>query len=112
MPTRHLDSIGFRSSSLPPPAELHGYPRPLLRRHEWLSLNGPWEFALDPDGTVVNREQVVFDRTIEVPFSPETRQSGIADTDLYKACWYRRRFEVPAFPPDQRLLLHFGAVDY
>ena len=25
-----------------------GYPRPQFRRSEWLSLNGEWEFALDP----------------------------------------------------------------
>lgn len=28
----------------------HGYPRPLLQREAWTSLNGPWEFALDRDG--------------------------------------------------------------
>ena len=27
-----------------------GYPRPQLQRTAWYSLNGPWDFALDPDG--------------------------------------------------------------
>src|SRR5204863_336297 len=28
------------------------------------------------------------------------------------ACWYRRTFQSPQLSADQRLILHFGAVDY
>ena len=28
---------------------MHGYPRPQLQREQWVSLNGPWDFAIDPD---------------------------------------------------------------
>src|SRR5581483_4875909 len=57
-------------------------------------------------------DQVVWDRTIEVPFAPETPASGIADTGFYRACWYRRRFHRPRLAAGERLILHFGAVDY
>ena len=47
-----------------------------------------------------------------VSFSPETSASGIGDTGFYHACWYRHTFDSPALEPGQRLILHFGAVDY
>jgi hypothetical protein len=47
-----------------------------------------------------------------VPFAPETPASGIANTGFYRACWYRRTFDPPALRLGERLLLHFGAVDY
>ncbi|HVJ88657.1 MAG TPA: glycoside hydrolase family 2 TIM barrel-domain containing protein [Labilithrix sp.] len=84
----------------------------MLRREGWTSLNGRWEFALDPDGTLCRPDEVTFDDEIEVPFSPETTRSGIGDTGLYKSCWYRRSFDVPELGKDERLILHFGAVDY
>src|SRR5205085_6774639 len=89
-----------------------GYPRPQLRRAEWLSLNGEWQFALDPPGLWTSPTQVSWNAVIQVPFSPETTASGIADTSFYRACWYRRRLaSLPSLGSD-RLLLHFGAVDY
>lgn len=89
-----------------------GYPRPLLRRTDWSSLNGPWDFALDPEARHRLPGEVTFDNRIEVPFSPETVRSGIADTSLYRSCWYRRSIDIPEVLPDERLHLHFGAVDY
>jgi beta-galactosidase/beta-glucuronidase len=90
----------------------HGYPRPQLRRRTWMPLNGPWEFALDHAGRCARPQDVSWDRTIVVPFSPETARSGIHDTGFYKACWYRRRLDVPPLRTGERLLLHFGAVDH
>jgi beta-galactosidase/beta-glucuronidase len=89
-----------------------GYPRPLLRREQWYSLNGEWEFALDPSGTWRVPAQVEWRDRIRVPFSPETLASGIADTGFYRRCWYRRRVEVSGVTSGQRLVLRFGAVDY
>ena len=89
-----------------------GYPRPQLRRREWYSLNGPWAFFIDFDGHVQHPSGATWNSTIQVPFSPETSASGVNDTDLYRACWYRRTFNVPPLPNGFRLLLHFGAVDY
>ncbi|RIL06130.1 MAG: glycoside hydrolase family 2 [Proteobacteria bacterium] len=90
----------------------HEHPRPLLRRHGWISLDGPWEFAIDREGRWGEPGEVRFDRTIEVPFAPETKASGVGDTGFYLACWYRLVFDAPALAVGQRLLLHFAAVDY
>ena len=121
VPRRYQSRIGLLESS-PPTArpatdqqdseDPLGYPRPQLRRRSWLSLNGAWEFELDPDAELTRLEQLTWGERIEVPFSPETERSGIANTGLFRCCWYRRRFPAPAIPEGQRLLLHFGAVDY
>jgi len=73
------------------------YPRPQLRRSDWTSLDGPWQFALDPEAASVTPGQVEWNATITVPFSPETPASGIGETGFFRACWYRRSFDaVPA----------------
>ena len=88
-------------------SRLHGmpwnaYPRPQLRREDWLCLNGDWELVL-PDGAV---------RTIHVPFCPESLLSGVESPPAYgEAMVYRRRFTVPAAWAGKRVLLHFGAVN-
>ena len=89
-----------------------GYPRPQLRRESWWSLNGEWDFALDPQAMWRLPLEVEWRQRIRVPFSPETRASGIGDTRFYRACWYRRRAAVPPPTDGRRLVLHFGAVDY
>ncbi|SRR5579884_7364 len=92
--------------------DAHGYPRPQLQRAEWTSLNGAWDFAFDPEARWSVPAQVSWDRTIIVPFAPESPASGVGDTGLCRAFWYRRSFEAPQRQPGERLLLHFGAVDY
>jgi beta-galactosidase/beta-glucuronidase len=92
--------------------EAPGYPRPQLQRADWTCLDGMWEFALDRDARWTDPAEVPWDRTIQVPFSPETPASGIHQTGFYCACWYRRVFEAPALAPGEHLRLHFGAVDY
>jgi len=116
---RHLSQLGIRNvgaPSVPPPRQEHedafGYPRPQFQRPEWFSLNGYWDFALDSEDSWISPNQVDFSRRILVPFAPETRASEIHDTGLYCACWYRRSFSVPAFGAEERIILHFGAVDY
>ena len=87
------------------------YPRPQLVRDNWMSLNGPWQFAFDdkhrfkmPDA------QMTWTHQINVPFPPESSVSGVDDQGFHKFCWYRREVEVPAH--NGRTILHFGAVDY
>ncbi len=88
------------------------YPRPDFRRARWISLDGQWDFALDPSAALTAPGEVQWDRTITVPFAPETPASGVNDQGLYCAVWYRLRFQAPALAPGERLRLHFGAVDY
>jgi len=78
------------------------YPRPNLRRPEWVSLNGEWEFGT---GSVAEPR---FDATILVPFCAESKLSGLGRLPG-DVVWYRRRFDAPEA---ECLLLHFGAVDY
>ncbi|MET0791368.1 MAG: sugar-binding domain-containing protein, partial [Polyangiaceae bacterium] len=89
-----------------------GYPRPQFRRRGWQTLDGRWDFALDPNAEHAKAEQVEWSGHIEVPFAPETLRSGVADTALYRACWYRRTFQVSNASDTERWVLHFGAVDY
>ena len=77
------------------------YPRPNFRRSRWVSLDGEWEFGSGTAETL--------DRKIAVPFCPQSSLSGIADPSPGDVVWYRRRFDAPEA---ERLLLHFGAVDY
>ena len=91
---------------------MHGYPRPQLVREGWISLNGTWDFCIDGDGVWREPGEPPFDERIQVPFSPETPAGGIGNTGFYRACWYRRQFETPELEPGERLMLHFGAVDY
>jgi beta-galactosidase/beta-glucuronidase len=93
-------------------AEGRGYPRPQLRRRSWLSLNGVWQFAFDPDAVIAAPADVSWSDTIRVPFAPETPASGIGRTDFYRACWYRKTCDLPVLAAGERWLLHFGAVDY
>lgn len=89
-----------------------GYPRPQLQRANWATLDGEWEFAIDARAELVAPDQVEWARKIQVPFAPETSASGIGDNGFYCAVWYRRCFEQPAMKHGERLILHFGAVDY
>jgi len=83
-----------------------------LRRPQWTNLNGKWEFAIDATAAWTSPDQVHFDRTIFVPFAPETPASGVNETLFYDAVWYRRTFDRPQLDNGQRLILQFGAVDY
>ncbi|MEU8929111.1 glycoside hydrolase family 2 TIM barrel-domain containing protein [Streptomyces sp. NPDC048409] len=96
------------------------YPRPILRRDRWHSLDGVWEFGYD-DGREGEREAWFsgastggFDREITVPFPPEAPASGIGETAAHAVVWYRRRIprEVLAVDGGDRALVHFGAVDH
>ena len=91
------------------------YPRPDMVRENWLNLNGQWEFERDPGRSGAERglpEAGSLKETIVVPFCPESKLSGIGDTDFMPCVWYRRTFTVPEDWAGQAVLLHFGAVDY
>ncbi len=82
------------------------YPRPQLRRDSYLSLTGAWQLSrVGKRGT----EQL---GEITVPFPPESRLSGVEQT-LKKGekFLYERRVTLPDGFVNERVLLHFGAVD-
>ena len=91
------------------------YPRPQLRRDDWINLNGEWSFTFDFGKSGYERgypESTGFDRAILVPFAPESPLSGVGHTDFIEAEWYQRKFEIPERWQGLRVLLHFGGSDY
>ena len=46
-----------------------------------------------------------------MPFCPESALSGVGHTDFFERLWYHRQLEIPAVW-QERVLLHFGGVDY
>lgn len=93
------------------------YPRPSMKRHEWMNLNGVWQYfkrssiKYDYEG-----KASTFSKAILVPFSVESALSGIMDKS-YSANrnathMYRRTFTLPESFKGRNVLLHFGAVDW
>ena len=96
----------------PEAVPLPEYPRPQLVRGDWTCLNGWWDYGICPSGEAGRASRGAADGRILVPFSPETRRSGVGRTLLPgETLWYRRTIEGLALPEGRRLLLHFGAVD-
>lgn len=91
------------------------HPNPQLRRDDWLNLNGTWSFAFDfgRSGREAGLPRSTgFDRSIVVPFCPESSLSGVGHTDFIPAMWYHRTIRMPQGWAGRRILLHFGGVDY
>lgn len=85
-----------------------GYPRPQLKRKDWLCLNGEWEFETSRELAIPD----AFSEKITVPFCPESLLSGINRCFPKGTVFcYCRTFTLPADYSGKRLLLHFGAVD-
>ncbi|MFC3687831.1 LamG-like jellyroll fold domain-containing protein [Aquipuribacter hungaricus] len=99
-----------------PANALPEYPRPQLTRERWQNLNGVWQLR-EPsrfgDGLPFGED---LEERVLVPYPVESALSGIQRS--MDRMWYRRTFEVPAGwgvgtrATQQRLVLHFGAVDY
>lgn len=92
------------------------HPNPQFQRRDWMNLNGKWSFKIDKSKSGLAKKyyqpQTKFDRTINVPFCPESVLSGIEYKDFMDAVWYSREFTIPEKYSGLRTILHFGAVDY
>ena len=83
------------------------YPRPQLKRENYVNLNGTWEFTVTDSQALPES----YDRSIFVPFCPESQLSGIGQHfPEGSSLFYRRTFSLPE-DVQGRVLLHCGAVD-
>lgn len=88
---------------------LSEYPRPQMVRDSYMCLNGRWELTFLSDG----EKAPVY--PIMVPYSPECEFSGVNRTlQAHETMLYSRHVDFPESVDfsKERLVLHFGAVDY
>ncbi|MBO4354327.1 MAG: beta-galactosidase, partial [Clostridia bacterium] len=92
------------------------HPKPQFVRDDWQNLNGKWLFSIDGGksgaarGMHLPEGKKEFDKTINVPFAPESVLSGVNIKDFMECVWYRRTFDLDEI--NGRVILHFGACDY
>lgn len=93
------------------PSNVHPeYPRPQMVRRRWQHLNGLWDYAIRPKDAPPPAD---FDGQILVPFPVESALSGVMKrVGPANRLWYHRTFTLPKAWAGQRVLLHFGAVDW
>ncbi len=97
------------ASSINPDAPLPEYPRPQMVRPAWLNLNGKWDYAI----TGKDEEFAGAEGKILVPFSAESVLSGVQRyVGKDNALWYTKTFTIPKKWKGNKVLLHFGAVDW
>ena len=93
-----------------------GHPKPQFQRDNWMNLNGPWQFEIDHGNSGEARGMydpaIQLSRTINVPFCPESKLSGVEYKDFMYSVWYKRSVTLTAEQVQGRVVLHFGAVDY
>ncbi|GMQ32809.1 glycoside hydrolase family 2 protein [Algoriphagus taiwanensis] len=98
------------TDSVNPETPLQEYPRPQLVRLEWQNLNGPWDYAILPKGSL---PETGFAGKITVPFPVESYLSGVQkEVGPENELWYEKSFDLSLPTKNKRVLLHFGASDW
>ena len=94
--------------NLDPDSLLNEYPRPQLKRDNYLILNGYWDYSI----TKSNQKPEKFTGKIVVPFSPESVLSEVNRQLLpSEYLWYEKVLPINKVEDGKRCILHFGAVD-
>lgn len=84
------------------------YPRPQFVRSSWVNLNGQWGFGFE-DVDSKKALQGELPLVINVPFSYETKLSGINRKEQHDTVWYSTKIQGKE---GKRSILHFEGVDY
>ena len=78
------------------------FPRPQFRRENWLNLNGQWQFEIDNglsgEARGLSKVGTALSGEITVPFCPESKRSGVGQTDFMYGVWYKRTVTLDALP--------------
>jgi len=99
------------------------HPRPQMVRDTWQSLNGLWDYVLEPvtfepvqglikvESMTRGEPPVDWEGQILVPFSIDSALSGVGEIlTPNERLWYRRSFTQPE--EDGRVLVYFEASDW
>ena len=93
-----------------PSNPLPEYPRPMMIRDEWKSLNGLWDYSIIHVSQDVPE---IWDGKILVPYPAESALSGVKRrVGKDSLLWYSTRFTIPETWTNRKILLHFEAVDW
>ena len=94
--------------------KIKDYPRPQFVRDNWLNLNGKWKFIFD-DENIGEQKQYYYNfpesTEIWVPFTYETKMSGINDQTVHENVWYHNSVKLKT-SKGQRTILHFEGSDF
>lgn len=86
------------------------YPRPQMERENWVNLNGYWEYAIQGKE---KQQPNHYEGKILVPFPVESQLSEVKKlVGNSNYLWYKKEVKINKPDDDQRVLLHFGAVDW
>jgi len=92
------------------------YPRPQFVRTDWENLNGTWDFGFDDENAEEKEkwyQEFKGDKKINVPFTYETKLSGIQDETRHDFIWYHRTINVDGVKlENNRYILHFEGSDF
>ena len=89
-------------------------PRSQLVRDNYLILNGVWDFAFDKENkgeSLKYQNGFKKEYDILVPFTYQTKMSGIGITERCDYVWYQRKFSIKK-EQDKKYLLHLEGADY
>lgn len=92
------------------------YPRPQFVRTDWENLNGTWDFGFDDENAGEKKkwyQEFKGDKKINVPFTYETKLSGIQDETRHDFIWYHRTISVDGEKLENNCyILHFEGSDF
>lgn len=95
--------------------KIKNYPRPQFVRDNWMNLNGEWNFILDDKN--IGEEQKYYNsfpssKKIQVPFTYETKMSGIHDETIHENVWYQKNITITENSKEEHTILHFEGSDF
>lgn len=92
------------------------YPRPQFVRRNWENLNGIWDFEFDDQNLGEKKKWYTGfsgGKKIQVPFTYETKLSGIQDESRHDFIWYHRKIQVDGTRLEgNRYIIHFEGSDF